>query len=137
MYNDGGGNSSLDNTRKEEMKSNMKDKKDLGRARARQVKVTPEQFRALLAGKMIRGASLDDVLGTHHQRPLYMHPTTGEWYVAVKPFQSERTVTISLTENQLGTIIEVLNNPKFAPVQPLVYSTLLDDLKALQSKVFK
>lgn len=41
------------------------------------------EFKTLLAAKQIRGASLDDVMGTHHQRPLYKHPHTGELFVSV------------------------------------------------------
>ena len=45
--------------------------------------VTPDEFRALLKAKLIRAASLYDVEGTHHTRPLYRHPNTGDWFVAV------------------------------------------------------
>lgn len=44
--------------------------------------VTPEQFKALMAAKAIRPASLDDVLGTHHTRNLYRHPMTDQYYTA-------------------------------------------------------
>lgn len=50
---------------------------------SRERKVSPNEFRRLLAARLIRPASLDDVLGTHHKRPLYRHPNTGQWYVLV------------------------------------------------------
>ena len=40
-----------------------------------------ETFRRLLTEKRIRPASLDDVWGTHHNRPIYKHPNTEEFYV--------------------------------------------------------
>ena len=46
--------------------------------------ITANQFRELLHHKMIVPASLDDVHGTHHRRPLYRHPNTAQFYVAVK-----------------------------------------------------
>lgn len=46
--------------------------------------ISPEEFKALLAAKAIRAASLEDVAGTHHKRPLYKHPNTNQYYVAVK-----------------------------------------------------
>lgn len=46
--------------------------------------VDTETFKALLAAKLIRPASLYDVSGTHHKRALYIHPKTGDWFVAVK-----------------------------------------------------
>jgi hypothetical protein len=51
---------------------------------SRETKVTPEEFIALLRGKLIRPASLEDVNGTHHKRALYKHPNTGQWFVATK-----------------------------------------------------
>lgn len=48
---------------------------------ARVVALSPEQFRALLGIRVLRGASLQDVEGLHHQRPLVRHPNTGEWFV--------------------------------------------------------
>ena len=45
--------------------------------------VTEEEFKLLLRAKKIRPASLEDVHGTHHSRPLYKHPRTGEFYVEV------------------------------------------------------
>lgn len=47
------------------------------------VNVTPEEFKALLFSKAIRPASLEDVYGTHHKRPLYRHPNTNQYYVEV------------------------------------------------------
>lgn len=49
----------------------------------RLVDVTPEVFKALLFSKAIRPASLEDVYGTHHKRPLYRHPNTNAYYVEV------------------------------------------------------
>lgn len=46
--------------------------------------VTEEEFKALLQSKKIRPASLEDVHGTHHTRPLYKHPRTGQFFVASK-----------------------------------------------------
>lgn len=45
--------------------------------------VSEQEFRGLIARKVIRAASLEDVHGTHHKRPLYRHPRTGQWFVAV------------------------------------------------------
>lgn len=45
--------------------------------------VSAEEFKQLLTGKRIRPASLDDVYGTHHKRPLYRHPNTQQYFVAV------------------------------------------------------
>jgi hypothetical protein len=49
----------------------------------RVVNITKEDFRALLSAKAIRPASLEDVYGTHHKRPLYRHPNTNDYYVEV------------------------------------------------------
>jgi hypothetical protein len=46
------------------------------------VKTTSEEFKALLAARKIRPASLEDVNGTHHKRPLYIHPNTKQYWVA-------------------------------------------------------
>lgn len=46
--------------------------------------VSVEEFKKLLNQKLIRPASLQDVEGLHHQRDLYKHPNTGQYYVAVK-----------------------------------------------------
>lgn len=40
-------------------------------------------FKKLLADKKIRPASIDDMYGTHHKRPLVKHPNTGDWFVYV------------------------------------------------------
>jgi hypothetical protein len=45
--------------------------------------ITPDEFRRMLEAKQIRGASLEDVLGTHHKRALYRHPNTQQYFVAV------------------------------------------------------
>lgn len=45
--------------------------------------VTVDEFKRLLAEKRIRPASLEDVNGTHHQRPLYKHPNTQQYWVQV------------------------------------------------------
>lgn len=45
--------------------------------------VTEEQFKKLVQHKKIRPASLEDVSGTHHKRPLYRHPRTKQWYVKI------------------------------------------------------
>lgn len=46
--------------------------------------ITVEEFKRLLAAKLIRPASLDDCYGTHHKRNLYRHPNTKQFFVAVK-----------------------------------------------------
>lgn len=48
----------------------------------RQQLVTKEEFKALMTNRQIRPASLQDVEGIHHQRPLYQHPNTKQWWVA-------------------------------------------------------
>lgn len=45
---------------------------------------TVEEFKEMLKAKKIRPASLEDVNGTHHSRPLYKHPNTGQYYTQVK-----------------------------------------------------
>lgn len=50
----------------------------------REFEITEEEFRLLLAAKKIRPASLEDVHGTHHKRPLYRHPRTGQFYTTTK-----------------------------------------------------
>ena len=47
-------------------------------------KATEPEFKALMQSRQIRPASLDDVQGTHHNRPLYKHPRTGQFFVAIK-----------------------------------------------------
>lgn len=51
-------------------------------SRIRQVDV--EEFKRLLADRLIRPASLQDVEGLHHNRALYKHPNTGQFFVAVR-----------------------------------------------------
>ncbi len=58
----------------------MTNKKNMAR---KEISTTPEQFKALLLAKKIRPASLEDVYGTHHKRPLYRHPNTNQFYVEV------------------------------------------------------
>ena len=50
----------------------------------REKKITAEEFKQLLQNKQIRPASLEDVYGTHHKRPLYRHPNTGAWFVEIR-----------------------------------------------------
>ena len=50
----------------------------------REQKISETLFKSLLLSKKIRPASLDDVVGTHHKRPLFRHPRTGQWYVKEK-----------------------------------------------------
>lgn len=50
----------------------------------RLLEVSVEEFKKLLAQRQIRPASLEDVNGTHHKRPLYRHPITGQYYVSIK-----------------------------------------------------
>lgn len=40
-------------------------------------------FKRWLQAKQIRPASLEDVAGTHHSRPLYKHPATDSLFVAM------------------------------------------------------
>lgn len=53
--------------------------------------ITPEQFIALLRAKRIRPASLQDVEGLHHKRPLYLHPNTKQPWVEVPVNPAERS----------------------------------------------
>ena len=46
--------------------------------------IEKDAFIRLLQAKMIRPASLEDVHGTHHSRPIYLHPNTRQPFVAVK-----------------------------------------------------
>lgn len=46
--------------------------------------VSPEEFKQLLIERAIRPASLEDVHHTHHQRKLYRHPNTGQYYVQTR-----------------------------------------------------
>lgn len=48
------------------------------------ITIDKEQFKIWLSEGQIRPASLEDVWGTHHNRPCYSHPNTGQPYVAVK-----------------------------------------------------
>lgn len=50
----------------------------------RLLEVSVEEFKKLLTQRKIRPASLEDVNGTHHKRPLYRHPNTGQYYVSIK-----------------------------------------------------
>ncbi len=50
----------------------------------RERKVSAEEFKRLLADKLIRPASLQDVEGLHHKRPLYSHPNTKQYFVQIK-----------------------------------------------------
>ena len=42
-----------------------------------------DEFKRSLRLGLIRPASLDDVMGTHHNRSLYRHPNTNQYYVDV------------------------------------------------------
>lgn len=42
-----------------------------------------EVFRRWVEEGQIRPASLDDMWGTHHNRPVYAHPNTGQPFVAL------------------------------------------------------
>ena len=46
--------------------------------------IEPEKFEQMLKAGLIRPASVDDVWGTHHDRPIYDHPNTGQPYVQVQ-----------------------------------------------------
>ena len=46
--------------------------------------VSRDDFKKMLLAKEIRPASLEDVNGTHHKRPLYKHPNTGQYYTKVR-----------------------------------------------------
>lgn len=50
----------------------------------REMKVTKEEFKRMLEKKAIRPASLDDVQGTHHNKPIIRHPNTNQWFVVVR-----------------------------------------------------
>lgn len=45
--------------------------------------VSKEQFKEWLATGDIRPASLEDMWGTHHDRPCYAHPVTGQPFVSL------------------------------------------------------
>ena len=47
-------------------------------------KLSEEEFKQMLLNKEIRPATLDDVTGTHHKRPLYKHPRTKQFFTTVK-----------------------------------------------------
>jgi len=47
-------------------------------------KISEEEFKRMLLAKEIRPASLHDVAGTQHQRSLFEHPRTGQFYTTVK-----------------------------------------------------
>ena len=46
--------------------------------------ISVDEFKHLLINNLIRLASLQDVEGIHHQRPLFRHPNTGAYYTTVK-----------------------------------------------------
>jgi len=46
--------------------------------------ISEEEFKRMLLAREIRPASLEDVNGTHHERPLFKHPRTGQFYTTVK-----------------------------------------------------
>lgn len=52
--------------------------------------IDAETFRIWLATGAIRAAYLEDCYGTHHCRPLYLHPRTGQKYVAVAGSEAEK-----------------------------------------------
>jgi len=43
-----------------------------------------DTFKQLLQEKKIRPASLEDVWGTQHDRPIYAHPNTGQPFTTVE-----------------------------------------------------
>lgn len=43
--------------------------------------VSTEEFKQMVNNRTIRSASMEDILGTHHQKPLYQHPNTGYLWV--------------------------------------------------------
>lgn len=45
--------------------------------------VSVDEFKSLLTSRKIRLATLNDMMGTHSQKPLYLHPNTGVWFIAV------------------------------------------------------
>ena len=49
--------------------------------------VSLDEFIQLLREGKIRGASVDDVNGTHHKRALYRHPNTQQFFVEVSDEQ--------------------------------------------------
>lgn len=50
------------------------------------IKIVSEYtFRRLIKDGRIRGASLNDIHGTHHTRNLYEHPRTKQLYVEMPP----------------------------------------------------
>lgn len=51
--------------------------------------VPRDTFKSWLDAKAIRPASLEDVWGTHHDRPVYAHPNTGAPFVALPGTDAE------------------------------------------------
>jgi hypothetical protein len=49
-----------------------------------------DTFRRWLAARQIRPASLADMWGTHHNRPVYAHPNTGQPFVALPNTEAAR-----------------------------------------------
>lgn len=45
--------------------------------------VDRDTFKLWLTTNQIRPASIDDMWGTHHDRPAYAHPVTGQPYIAM------------------------------------------------------
>lgn len=43
--------------------------------------VSVDEFKQMVNDRTIRSACMEDILGTHHQKPLYRHPNTGHLWV--------------------------------------------------------
>lgn len=52
--------------------------------------VSREKFKEWLDAKAIRPASLEDMWGTHHDRPCYAHPVTGQPFVSMPDTAASR-----------------------------------------------
>ena len=52
--------------------------------------VDRDTFKQWLAEKQIRPASLEDMYGTHHKRPVYAHPNTGQPFVSLPGTEAAR-----------------------------------------------
>jgi len=81
--------------------------------------ITPKQFKALLFAGLIRPASLNDVEGTQHKRPLYRHPNTHQFFVA-SPKHKEPPMQV-LSRPQRQALARVYTHTQQTQKAPLTY----------------
>jgi hypothetical protein len=48
------------------------------------IEISVDEFKKMLKNKEIRPASLEDIWGTHHNRPIYQHPNTKQPFVKIR-----------------------------------------------------